>query len=129
MTTTRTSTRQSPARQNPTEQQAAAQATKPTYQVINDVLYYQAKAGDELRIDLDFPGAVLDKLFDASDGEEIPPRQQLILVLEALGDQAMITRIKKMGALEQTRLVTQFFALFAEAAEAEPGKSDGSADS
>lgn len=113
------------ARTNPTEVQAAAQATKPQFFVINDVLYYQAKAGDELKFDLDFPGEILEQAM-AGDLEE---REQFMLVLSALGDEHMVTRVRKMGALEQTRLITGFFREFQKAVGATPGESGGSSDS
>jgi hypothetical protein len=112
-------------RTNPTPTQAAAQATKPKYFVINDVLYYQAKAGDELQFDLDFPGEVLEKVLAG----EIDERDQFMTMLEMLGDEKMAARVRKMGALEQTRLITRFFAEFETAVGADLGESEGSSDS
>lgn len=102
-----------------------AHATKPQYQVINDVLYYQAKAGDELKFDLDFPGDVFEKVMTGG----IEERDQFMTMLEAMGDQKMAARVRKMGALEQTRLITRFFAEFAKAVGADMGESVGSSDS
>lgn len=106
-------------------QNPEAHATKPKYLVINDVLIYQAKAGDELKFDLDFPGEVFEKVM-TSDIEE---RDQFMLMLEAMGDERMATRVRKMGALEQTRLITRFFKEFGKAVGADMGESDGSSDS
>jgi hypothetical protein len=113
------------ARKNPTEVQAAAQATKPQFFVINDTLYYQAKAGDELKFDLDFPGEIFEKVMT----DDLEQRDQFLLMLDALGDGAMVARVKKMGALEQTRLIIGFFREFQKAAGATVGESDGSSDS
>lgn len=116
------------ARTNPTEQQAAAQATKPTFFVINDVLYYQAKAGDELKFDLDFDGEVMDKI--DQEGDELSERKQFFLMLGSMQDGKTLTaRVQKMGALEQTRLMVNYFAQFTKAAGATLGESGGSSDS
>lgn len=104
-----------------------AHATKPKFQVINDVLYYQAKAGDELKIDLDFPSEILEKTL--SDGDDLSERDQFLTMLEMLGDKHVVARVRKMGALEQTRLVAGFFKEFTKAVGADMGESDGSSDS
>lgn len=102
-----------------------AHATKPKYLVINDILYYQAKAGDELTFDLDFPGEIMEKVI-SGDVEE---RDQFLTMLDMLGDKKMAVRVRKMGALEQTRLITRFFKEFEKAVDADMGESEGSSDS
>jgi hypothetical protein len=97
---------------------------KPTYLVINDVLFYQAKAGDELRFDLDFPGHVFEAAMRKDD-----ERDQFLLMLEALGDETMAARVRDMGALEQARLIRNFFEAFQKAAGLDSGESSGSSDS
>jgi hypothetical protein len=113
------------SRKNPTEQQAAAQATKPLFFVINDFLYWQAKSGEELRLNLDFPQSVLQKVMD----EDLDERGQFLAVLEMLGDKATVAKVQKMGALEMMRLVTVFFAEFEKGVQAPLGKSESSSDS
>jgi len=102
-----------------------AAATKPKYFVIDDILHYQAKSGEELKFDLDFPGSVLEKIIEGDDTE----RNQFLTMLDGLGDKATAARVRKMGALEQTRLVNRFFAEFQKAVGADLGESDGSSDS
>ncbi len=102
-----------------------AKATKPQFFVINDILYYQAKAGDELAFDLDFPGEILEKIVSG----DIEERDQFMTMLDMLGDKKMVARVRKMGALEQTRLITGFFREFNKAAMATMGESEGSSDS
>jgi hypothetical protein len=104
------------------EQKAAARATKPQWLNINDVLYYQSKAGDEITFDLDFDSKVFEK---AMSGEE-DERGQFFMMLDALGDEHTVRRVREMGALEQSRVISRFFKEFAKAVDAEPGESGSS---
>lgn len=107
------------------DQKTAARATKPQWQVVEDILYYQSKAGDEITFDLDFPSAVFDKAMN-SEGDE---RSQFFTMLEALGDEQTIAKVRAMGALEQLRVVARFYKEFGDAVGATPGESSGSSDS
>lgn len=113
-------------RENQTDVQAAASATKPLYLVIDDNLYWQAKSGKELVLNLDFPQEILQKVMDGED--ESSERDQFLMILDALGDKAVVAEVKKMGALEMMRVVTVFFAEFQKAVDAPLGKSEGSSD-
>jgi len=101
-----------------------AAATKPKYFVINDILHYQSKASGELKFDLDFPTEVLDKIVDGEESQ----RQTFVEMLEG-GDKATAEAVRKMGSLEQTRLVNRFFEEWQKAVGADLGESDGSSDS
>jgi hypothetical protein len=111
-------------RENPTEQQAAAQATKPLFLTVGDSLFWQAKSGKELELNLDFPQDVLQKVMD----DDLDDRGQFMTILEMLGDSAVVAEVKKMGALELMRLVTVFFDEFQKAVGAPMGKSEGSSE-
>lgn len=113
-------------RKNQTETQAAATATKPLFQTINDRLYWQAKSGKELVLDLDFPQSILEKVMGDEDAS---PREQFLILLDMLGDKAVVAEVKKMGALELMRVVTVFFDEFEKAVGAPLGKSGSSSDS
>lgn len=96
---------------------------KPTFQVVEDILYYQSKAGDEIRLDLDFPSSVFDDIDEAMD-----EREQFFLMLGSIVDEHWVAKIRAMGALEQSRLIKRYYAEFAKAVRADMGESAGSSD-
>lgn len=92
--------------------------TAPKFEVIDDVIHYTSKAGDELLLDLDFPG---DALKEAMAGEKSED-EQFELVAKLFGDNFQ-EAYDRMGALERTRLLRSFFVEFQKAASMPLGES------
>lgn len=101
-----------------------AERTAPKFAVIDDVIHYTSKAGDELLLDLDFPG---DALKEAMAGDKTED-EQFEIVAKLFGPNFQAA-YDKMGALEKTRLLRSFFLEFQKAAAMPLGESLGSSDS
>jgi hypothetical protein len=97
---------------------------KPTFLVVEDFLYFQSKAGDEIRLDLDFPSSFFDEIEEGTD-----ERDQFFQLLPSIVDEQWVEKIRAMGALEQSRLIKRYYAEFAKAVRADLGESAGSSDS
>lgn len=98
--------------------------TAPLFAVIDDVIHYTSKAGDELLLDLDFPA---DFLKEAMAGEKTEDEQ--FDVLAPVFGENFSEAYKRMGALERTRLLRTYFLEFQKAASMPLGESLGSSDS
>lgn len=96
----------------------------PKFAVIDDVIHYTSKSGDELLLDLDFPS---DFLKEAMAGEKTEEEQFEILT-PIFGDNFKAA-YSRMGALERTRLLRSYFVEFQKAANLPLGESLGSSDS
>lgn len=97
---------------------------KPRFEVIDDVIHYTSKAGDELLLDLDFPGTALKEAMTGDKTEE----EQFAIVAQLFGDNFQ-EAYDRMGSLERTRLLRSFFVEFQKAAAMPLGESSGSSDS
>jgi len=81
---------------------------KPTYLVVETNLHYQSKKQGELVLDLDFPfGILIDATQQSGDDRKV-----FITILEALGDQATLEKVRLLGAVEGMELIQRFFAEF-----------------
>lgn len=101
---------------------AARQA--PKFTVIDDVIHYTSKAGDELLLDLDFPSGFLKEAMAGEKSEE----EQFEILAPVFGDNFR-DAYGRMGALEKTRLLRSYFVEFQRAANIPLGESLGSSDS
>lgn len=98
-----------------------------SYTVIDDVLHYTTKAGDELAIDLDFD-ADLIKLATGTDEEDRSEEQQYEIMARSFGDNYR-DAYERMGIIERTRLQKAVFSEFAKAMGMPMGESSGSSGS
>lgn len=116
MSTTKTASK-SPAR------------TAPKFAVIDDVIHYTSKAGDELTIDLDIPAEALRRALGVDEnGEEREEEDQFEVIADIFGPDFQAA-YDRMGALERRRLLRSFFVEFHKAASMPLGESLGSSDS
>jgi hypothetical protein len=106
----------------PASRKTANAGPKPQHHVVEDMLHWQTKAGDELVLDLDFPSDILRKVMLT----ELDDQEQFEAMLEALGDESLRERVNKLGSLEYMRLIKTFFDEFSRAAGVEPGESGDS---
>lgn len=97
---------------------------KPQFAVIDDVIHYTSKAGDQLLLDLDFPSAFLEEAMAGEKSEE----EQFEVLAPVFGEN-FADAYKRMGALERTRLLRTYFLEFQKAASMPLGESLGSSDS
>lgn len=108
---------------------AASKRTAPKFEVIDDVIHYTSKAGDEVQIDLDIPADALKRaLSNNENGEERDEEEQFDLIAEIFGD-GFQAAYDRMGALERRRLLRTFFVEFHKAASMPLGESSSSSDS
>ena len=95
----------------------------PQFAVIDDVIHYTSKAGDELQLDLDFPANFLQEAMAGEKTEE----EQFDVLAPVFGEN-FSEAYKRMGALERTRLLRTYFFEFQRAASMPLGESLGSSD-
>lgn len=98
-----------------------------TYTVIDDVLHYTTKAGDELAIDLDFPADLL-KMAMGRDDENRTEEEQFEIVARTFGEN-FADAYPKMGAIERRRLQRAIFTEFQKAMLMPLGESQRSSGS
>lgn len=98
-----------------------------TFAVIDDVIHYTSKAGDEVIIDLDIPADALKRAMGGKD-EDRDEEEQFDLIAEIFGP-GFQAAYDRMGALERRRLLRSFFVEFHKAASMPLGESSGSSDS
>lgn len=101
--------------------------TAPTFAVIDDVIHYTSKAGDEIEIDLDIPADALKKAMGGKD-EDRDEEEQFDVIAGIFGPEFQAA-YDRMGALERRRLLRSFFVEFHKAAAMPLGESSGSSDS
>lgn len=129
-TSPRKTTNRKPAPKTTAKPAEAAEApakVSRTYTVIDDVLHYTTKAGDELAIDLDFD-ADLIKVAMGQDTEDRSEDEQYEIMARSFGDNYRAA-YERMGILERTRLQKAVFAEFAKAMGMPMGESSGSSGS
>jgi hypothetical protein len=104
-----------------------AARTAPKFAVIDDVIHYTSRAGDEITIDLDIPADALKKAMGGKD-EDRDEEEQFEIIADIFGPDFQAA-YDRMGALERRRLLRSFFVEFHKAAAMPLGESSGSSDS
>jgi hypothetical protein len=92
---------------------------KPEFIVIEDHLHYRTKAGDEIVLNLDIP---FGGLMDAAETEG-SDQAQFMAILDVLGDQTIIDRVRALGSIEALKLIARFFEEFNKLVGASVGES------
>jgi hypothetical protein len=91
--------------------------TKPSHLVVDNVFIAQTSQG-ELRIPLQFKTKLLRAIRDS--GDEL---DQLIALLDGIGDKESIALIDELDIFETVQHVTQFFEAFQEKHDATVGEA------
>jgi len=111
-----------------TANKRATPGPKPEFQMIGDLLHYQApKAGIEIVVDVDPPFTILEKILDDDSLED--EASQFKMLLELLDDKTNIEKIRKLRTSEFFALAMRSIDEIQKQMGVSLGESDGSSES